>query len=118
MNVTLVLLGLAFVLLTATQSSHAHVKKALRKKQEGLSDEELEELMDDLEALEELVNELEAAFGGMSPVKRALRKRQVGAELNITGKDLEELLDVLVELEKLAMELVAELGDKKRRRRR
>ncbi len=89
-----------------------------RKKQEGVSDEELEEFLDELEALEDLVAEFEAAIGDMSPVKRALRKRQVGDELDISGEGLEELLEALVQLEKLAMNIVAELGDKKRRRRR
>ncbi len=90
MNAKLLLLGLAVVLMTATESSNAHVKRALRKKQVGVSDEELEELLDELEALEELANELEAAFGGMSPVKRVLRKRQVDDDFDITGEDLEE----------------------------
>ncbi len=49
--------------LAATNSSNAFVKRALRKKQEELSDEELEELMTALEGLEQLVKNLEAAFG-------------------------------------------------------
>ncbi len=118
MNAKLLLLGLAVVLMTATESSNAHVERALRKRQEGASDEDLEELLDDLVALEDLAYQLEDAFGETSPVKRALRKRQVGDNFDITGEDLEALLDVLVQLEKLAMEFIAELGDMKRRRRR
>ncbi len=118
MNAKLLLLGLAVVLMTATESSNAFVKRAVRKKQEDVSDDELEELLDDLATLEDLANELESALDDMSPFKRAVHKRQVGEEFGITGEDLEALLEVLVQLEKLAMEFVAELGDMKRRRRR
>ncbi len=118
MNAQLLLLGLAVVLMTATESSNAFVKRALRKKQEDVSDDELEEFLDEMEALEDLVNELEATLGGGSPVKRALRKRQLDDEFLFTNEELEELLDELVQLEKLAMNIAAELGDMKRRRRR
>ncbi len=118
MNAKLLLLGLAVVLMTATESSNAHLKRALRKKQESVSDEEVEGLLDDLAALEELLNELEDAFGDMSPAKRVLRKRQVGDDFDISAEEVEEILDELVELEKLAMSIVAELGGMKRRRRR
>ncbi len=118
MNAKLLLLGLAVVLMTCTESSNAHVKRSVQKKQEGVSSEELGELLDELEALEDLANELESAFSDMSPVKRALRKRQVGDDFPITDEELEELLDVLVDLEKLAMNFVGQLGDMKRRRRR
>ncbi len=118
MKSKLLLLGLAVVLMTATESANALVKRALREKQEGVSDEDLEELLNDLVALEDLAYELEDAFGETSPVKRALRKRQVGDNFDISGEELEEILEVLVQLEKLAMEFVAGLGDMKHRRRR
>ncbi len=50
MNVLLLLLALALVLMTATESSNSHVKRALRKKQEGVSDDEVEEFLGEMEA--------------------------------------------------------------------
>ncbi len=74
--------------------------------------------MDDLVALEDLVNELEATFGNRSPAKRAMRKRQVDDDFGIPDENLEDLLDELVQLEKLAMDIAAQLGSVNRRRRR
>ncbi len=83
-----------------------------------MSDEDLEELLDDLVALEDLAYELEAAFGNTSTVKKALRKKQAGDYSGIAAEDWEAILEVLVQLERVAMDIVAELGDQKRRRRR
>ncbi len=80
MNAKFLLLGLAVMLMVATESSNAFVKRALRKKQEEMSDEELDELMELLSGLEDIAKGLEEAFGEMGPAKRMLRKRQEGDE--------------------------------------
>ncbi len=118
MNAKFLLLGLAVMLMVATDSSNAFVKRALRKKQEEMTDEELDELIELLEGLEELAKGLEEAFGGMEPAKRMLRKRQEGEDFGMTEEDLEELLNALEQLEELAKQFEADFGEKKRRRRR
>ncbi len=115
MNVKFLLVGVALMLMVGTESSNAFVKRALRKKQEELSDEELEELMTVLEGLEQLVKNLEAAFGDITPVKRMLRKRQEGDQ---SEEEWGALLGALQQLEELAKDLEADFGEKKRHRRR
>ncbi len=106
------------MLMVATESSNAFVKRALRKKQEEISDEELEDLMELFSGLEELVKGLEEAFSGMEPAKRMLRKRQEGEDFGMSDEELEELLDALEKLEELAKQFESDFGEKKRRRRR
>ncbi len=106
------------MLMVATESSNAFVKRALRKKQEDLSDEELDDLMQLLTGLEEIAKGLEEAFGGMEPAKRMLRKRQEGDELGMTDEELEELGNALEQLEELLKLLESEFSEKRRRRRR
>ncbi len=121
MNVKFLVLGVGVMLMVATESSNAFVKRALRKKQDEpfeVSEEELDELLKALEGLEELVKNLEAAFGDMAPFKRMLRKRQEGDDYGISEEEWEDLLDALEQLEQLAKDIEAEFGEKKRRRRR
>ncbi len=118
MNAQFMLLCLAVVLMTATESSNAFVKRALRKKQEDVTDQEVEDFLEFLAGLEELAKELEAEFGDMAPVKRALRKRQMGDDFGMTDEDWEELLTALEQLEELAKQLEESFGEMKRRRRR
>ncbi len=118
MNAKFILLGFTVMLMVATESSNAFVKRALRKKQEEMSDEELDQLLELLEGLEELAMGLEEAFSGMEPAKKMLRKRQEGNEFGMSDEDWEELLDTLEQLEELAKQFEAEFGEKKRRRRR
>ncbi len=87
MNAKFLLLGLTVLLMAATESSNAFVKRALRKKQEEMSDEELDGLMAILSGLEEIAKGLEEAFGGMEPAKRMLRKRQEGHEFRMSEED-------------------------------
>ncbi len=117
MNAKFLLLGLAVTLMAANESSNAFVKRALRKKQEEMTAEELDQLMELLEGLEELVMGLEEAFGGKAPAKRMLRKRQEGDEFGMFDEDWEELLDTLEQLEELAKQFETEFGEKKLRRR-
>ncbi len=118
MNVKFLLLGVAVMLMFATESSNAFVKRALRKKQEELSGEELDALMQLLTGLEELAEGLEEAFSGMEPSKRMLRKRQEGDDFGITQEDWDELLTTLEQLGELAKQFEGEFGEKTRRRRR
>ncbi len=101
------------MLMVATESSNAFAKK-----QEEMSDEELDELMELLSGFEDIAKGLEEAFGEMGPAKRMLRKRQEGDEIDMSDEDWEELLDTLEQLEELAKDFEAEFGEKKRRRRR
>ncbi len=90
MNAKVLFLALAVVLMTAVESSNTFAKRDVHRKQEGVSDEELEDFLENLVALEDLVNELEATFGNRSPAKRALRKRKVDDDFDITDENLED----------------------------
>ncbi len=98
------------MLMVATESSNAFAKRALRKKQEEMSDEELDGLMELLEGLKELAKGLEEAFGEMGPAKRMLRKRQEGDQFDMTEEDWEELLDTLEQLVDLAKQFEADFA--------
>ncbi len=118
MNVKNLLLGVAVMLMAATESSNAFVKRALRKKQEDLSDEELDALMQLLTGLEEIAEGLEEAFSGMEPATRMLRKKQGGDAFDITQEEWNDLLTTLEQLEGMAKQFETGFGEKKRQRRR